>query len=228
MPLLLDKKVFLCYNGVERRSGKFKEFLKIPTGYNMTKTTHGQAHSRIYNIWSNMKQRCYNEKSQAYHSYGGRGIIVCSEWHDFNNFYKWAISHGYSDNLTIDRINVNGNYEPSNCRWISRAEQNKNRRDNVWLTYRNETYLQSEWEKIKGYKRGVIGNRLKRGWSVEQAITISVGNYYGKETKQYTINGVTYSQRELCRVYNIPESTFRNRLKRGLTVEQAIGIKPQC
>lgn len=94
--------------------------------------THGQAkgeHSRIYEIYYGMKKRCFNVKNKAYKNYGGRGITICNEWlgaNGFVNFYKWAISNGYRDNLTIDRIDVNGDYKPNNCRWVTMEIQHKN------------------------------------------------------------------------------------------------------
>ena len=92
-------------------------------------STHNMSYSKLYKVWQGMKTRCYNPKFIYYNNYGGRGIKICDEWlNDFGKFYDWTINNGYKEGLTIDRINNDGNYEPSNCRWITRAEQNRNQR----------------------------------------------------------------------------------------------------
>lgn len=89
---------------------------------------------RLFTIWIDMKARCYNPNNIGFHSYGGRGIRICEEWMEsFSNFYNWAISNGYSDNLTIDRIDINGNYEPSNCQWITSRENKMKQRKTIWI-----------------------------------------------------------------------------------------------
>lgn len=128
---------------------------------------HGMANTRIYRIYYNMKSRCLNHKDDRYKDYGGRGISICKEWLDFNgfeNFCEWSMNNGYLDNLTIDRINVNGNYEPSNCRWITNAEQSKNKRTCIYFTYFGVTKNLKDWCECIGESYKKIYGRHYRGY----------------------------------------------------------------
>lgn len=142
---------------------------------------HGQSkQSRLYSIWKGMRERCYNENYEGYKNYGGRGITVCKEWDDFKNFELWANNNGYDESLpadecSIDRIDNDGMYSPSNCRWTSRTQQARNTRRNRYLTYRGETKLLVEWGETYNIDPKYIAQRIdKYGWSVEDAITTPV------------------------------------------------------
>lgn len=147
---------------------------------------HGLYNTRIHKIWHSMYCRCYYKSTNGYKNYGGRGIKICDEWkhsQGFINFYNWAIENGYEENLTLDRIDVNGNYEPNNCRWITLKEQSRNRRNNKRITYKNETKTLAEWCDIFKVSNTTFNDRLERGWTIEQALTISTKGYQPKVNK---------------------------------------------
>lgn len=135
-------------------------------------TTHGKSDSRLWNIWSCMKARCYNFNHSEYKRYGARGITVCQEWLDsFENFHNWAIQNGYSDELTIDRINVDGNYEPTNCQWSTDIEQCNNKRNNVILSLAGQSKSIAEWARILDLPESLIRRRKRLGWDDEKILT---------------------------------------------------------
>lgn len=137
---------------------------------------------RLSRIYSMMKQRCYNSKMPNFKYYGARGIAVCDEWqNDSQSFYEWAILNGYKEELTLDRIDNSGNYEPSNCRWVTAKEQSNHRLNNIILSFNGENHTISEWSEITGIKQHVIRNRLIRGWSIENVLTRKVGKYVHKD-----------------------------------------------
>jgi hypothetical protein len=147
--------------------------------------THGMSdNNRLYSIWCGMKHRCYNKNSKTYNRYGDRGISVCPAWHDFLVFYAWAMSHGYADNLSIDRIDNNGNYEPSNCRWATSEVQNNNKSNTREITVNGITRKVSEWSKITGTSIKLIHGRLKKGWFSEKAIEKPMSRILGKGAKE--------------------------------------------
>lgn len=149
-----------------------------------TNRTHGMSRNRIYRIWKSLRNRCENANIPQYSDWGGRGITVCEEWHSFEQFYEWAIRHGYSDNLSIDRKDNEGDYCPENCRWTTAKEQALNRRSNVLITHNGVTKHISEWDKdIGSSKSGRVRARLNAGWSVERAVTTPVLSLRRKEGK---------------------------------------------
>ena len=132
---------------------------------------HGKTNTRLYRIFANMKTRCTNKKSPDYKYYGKRGITICKEWRqNFMNFYNWAIEHGYKDNLTIDRIDVDGNYEPSNCRWVTATEQDANRRISLKYYLKGKEYTPNELAQKYKLSRETIINRWKKGYREEELI----------------------------------------------------------
>lgn len=142
-------------------------------------TTHGRSrrgNTRLYDIWYGMLNRCTNEKHRAYKNYGGRGITVCPEWlNSVDSFCAWAETSGYADGLTLDREKNNEGYSPSNCRWITRGQQNSNRRDNVYISAWGESKLMSEWMKdsrVVVTDKTTVRYRIKKmKWSPEQAFS---------------------------------------------------------
>ena len=153
-------------------------------------TKHGHYNTRLYQIWQDMKQRCCNPKNNYYKNYGGRGISVCNEWLDnFIPFMEWAYANGYQENLTIDRINVNGDYEPSNCRWTTVKEQNRNTTVNKLITYNGETRCVAEWAEKLGLSKSALLNRLRSpNYTLEQAMSEPAGFRRYKNNIGGTIN----------------------------------------
>lgn len=130
---------------------------------------HNMSNTRIYKIYKSMKKRCYNITCDKYKDYGGRGITVCEEWlHNFQSFYEWAMSNGYADDLTIDRKDVNGNYEPSNCRWIPKKEQAHNKRNTIYDE--NHISIAKQAREIGIVEPSIARSRYKAGWSSYESV----------------------------------------------------------
>jgi hypothetical protein len=135
------------------------------------KITHGMSRSRLYRIFRGIQQRCHNPRATKYRIYGGRGITICDEWNnDFIGFKNWSINNGYTNNLTIDRINNDGNYEPDNCQWSTRKEQSRNKSSNRQITYKNKTLCVNEWAEIKNINNRTLIDRLNHDWSISDAL----------------------------------------------------------
>ncbi len=135
-------------------------------------TTHGLSKHPLFKVWVSMKNRCFNLNEAAYKYYGGKGVVLCNAWkEDFKKFYDWGLSTGYQKGLSIDRIDNNGNYEPSNCRWATDLQQARNVCSNVYIDYNGEHLCKSELlEKYGKVGEKVFSKRLKRGWSIKDAL----------------------------------------------------------
>lgn len=133
-----------------------------------------------YSTYHAMMDRCYNENCWNYKYYGGRGIKVCDEWHDIQNFEKWVEENPFSKGMTLDRIDANADYSPTNCRWATRKEQANNRRNTARIEWNGESHTISEWSEIVGINESTLRNRYFRGWDAERILTAPVthGNQY--------------------------------------------------
>lgn len=125
----------------------------------MTTKEISAKYSRLYNIWGHMRQRCNNPNDKRYERYGGRGITICAEWNDFESFLLWALANGYEDNLEIDRIDNNGNYEPDNCRWTTDLVQARNREVCIYQEIDGKTMTLSEIADLYHIKRATLYHR---------------------------------------------------------------------
>lgn len=179
------------------------------------------SNSRLYHTWQNMKKRCYNKNDPKYKSYGKRGITICDTWlNDFQTFSNWAMNNGYQDGLTIDRIDINGNYEPNNCRWITKDEQMWNRTDTLYVIYKNKQYCLSYILRQLNLidHMSAIKKRLKSGTPFEEAIKKSFDRRLIIE-----YGGTTKSIDEWADFYGIKKHTLYRRLtKMKLPFEDAI------
>lgn len=133
---------------------------------------HGERDTVLYSRWNGMKSRCADPKRSRYYC---RGITVCDEWaNSYESFAKWSRNNGFREDLTLDRINNDGNYSPENCRWVDGTVQQNNKENNVRITFNGETHTQAEWTRITGLSKDIIHDRLERGWSVERTLTTPV------------------------------------------------------
>lgn len=168
-----------------------------------------------------MKNRCTYESQQYFMNYGGRGIRICDEWLlpnvGFSNFESWAIKSGYSDNLTLDRINNDVNYEPSNCRWVDRKTQNKNKRNSCYVTYRGERMHINDFSEKFNLSKSAVYSRFVRGWDVERIIKTPINK---KEIRTVEYNGKTVTLNELSEITGISPNTIKSRYQKGYSIEK--------
>jgi hypothetical protein len=198
----------------DKEDGYYPEncaFLKIEEA----NKTHGNRYTRLYNTWTQIKQRCTNKNNDRYEEYGGRGIKVCEEWMEtFDVFREWSLKNGYRDDLSIDRIDVNGNYEPSNCKWSTGLEQARNKRTSRYITIDRETKTVAEWAEISGVPYKTLQRRIYTGCKEENLLAPK--GYQYKNHKHIEIDG----EKKLINVWakesGIPYSTIKRRYEKGI------------
>ena len=179
--------------------------------------------TRLFSIWKGIIERVYNENSISYKYYGERGITICDEWkNDFFTFKNWALNNGYSENLTIDRIDVDGNYEPINCKWSTAKEQANNRTNTVLLTYNNLSLTINEWSEKMNLNPNTIRSRMDKGWTVEEILT----NPIKCEPIVLVYNGEKKTVSEWSDYTGIDKSILKNRYSRGWSTEKILTTEP--
>lgn len=167
-----NEKIFILNNVINGRTTSCGCFRKEYVSKERPGFKHGLAKTPIYDTWQSMMKRCYKTSNKNYHQYGGRGIRVCDEWHDPRVFQTWAVANGYGNGLQLDRINTNGNYEPSNCRFVTSKENNNNRRDNHVIDFRGQSKTLQQWADEIGVETATLRARLGRlNWTIEKALT---------------------------------------------------------
>jgi hypothetical protein len=182
--------------------------------------THGMSLTKEYKVWQQMKKRCLDKKDKSFSNYGGRGISVCEKW--INSFECFISDIGGRPNgMSLDRIDVNGNYEPSNCRWASMKTQARNKTNNQIITFNGVSACLSEWEEITGIKHGTIRRRIKNGWSIEDALSVNVDRK-AHQKKLIEHNGLKLSLTEWAEKISISKITLKTRLNRGWSLDRAL------
>lgn len=172
---------FLNNGRVEKCSSCCKK-AQSENAIKVSKSKHGMVKTKLWRCWRSMRTRCSYPRTNGYNNYGGRGIKVCDEWDkSFEKFMEWAYSNGYEENLTLDRIDVNGDYCPENCRWLTIKQQANNKRTNFVITHNGVSHTLSEWSEITGINKNTLESRLKKyGWETERALSVKPkvgGNY---------------------------------------------------
>lgn len=180
--------------------------------------THGMSDTKIYGVWTTMKARCYNKNNAKYKNYGERGIIVCDRWLKFENFWE-DVKFDYKEGLTIDRIDVNGNYEPSNCRWITNSKQQNNKTYTDWVEIDGEKMCMKEALIKYDVTWKVAKRKLGAGFTLNE-VFIEKKFLPSKQQHWFELEGELIRLKEACEKYNIKYKHAQRKLYKGLTPEQ--------
>ena len=201
----------LLLNGVTRSCGCYRQELM---------TTHGLSRTKIYRTWSDMRSRCHNPNDTGFKNYGERGIAVCDEWrNDFVAFYEYVskLEHFGEEGYSLDRINVNGNYEPGNLRWATDAEQRRNRTDNHYVEVGGESLIITDLSKATGIGIPTLVRRLKFNANDEQLLSKN-----RVDALRYEVNGEWLTIKEIAEIVGVNKTTIQSRIKHGATGEQLL------
>lgn len=145
-----------------------------------SRRVYSETEKRLRSIWTDMLRRCEKPSNKDFHNYGARGIVVCNEWHSFDTFKEWSFENGYASSLSIDRVDVNGDYSPSNCKWATVTEQANNKRNTQFVNYNGEKISVANLSREKGVSYPTLLSRIKAGWDIETAVSKPVrGGHHG-------------------------------------------------
>lgn len=183
-----------------------------------------QKHYHLYQRWKGIKKRCYNPNFEGSENYGDRGIKVCDAWKKFEPFLEWSLANGFDRSLQIDRIDSNGDYEPSNCRWVTPKENSSNKRNNRFITIDGEEQTSAEWARIAGVSKKTITDRIDRGWSGDELLLSERGREDIRKYKgtELTIQGKTKAFSQWADEIGISYATLRDRIETGWTDEELL------
>lgn len=179
---------------------------------------------RISKILRGMRYRCKNKKYHDFHRYGGRGIKVCEEWDkNTDSFIEWSLSNGYSQDKSIDRIDVDGDYEPNNCRWVDMKTQQNNRGNNIVIEYDGDCRSLLGWSEITGIDVDLLQDRYHKGWDSKRILTTPKNSH----RRKLTLNGITKDVAEWAKELNIPNETLIYRTDHGFSEYEIIHGRKQ-
>lgn len=188
----------------------------------MQREKHGSRHTKLYVVWCNMRNRCDCISNKEYKNYGGRGIKVCADWYSFTAFRTWAFSSGYTEGLTIDRIDNDKGYYPENCRWITLKEQANNKTNNHYITYKGETKTLKQWSEILAIPYNCLRSRLNNcKYTVEKAFS----NVSYKNVRMIRYKGKEKRLSEWCKELGLNYGKVKRRLNLHWSVERAFEEK---
>ena len=169
----IDVPAYRLTNGNTKSCGCLKKERAAENG-RLSSFKHGDTKTRLWHIWSGMRRRCDEKTNKDYARYGGRGIKVCDEWNEYTSFKDWAINNGYSEELSIDRIDTNGDYCPDNCKWATVIEQNNNRRSNHVVAYEGKSHTIAEWSRITSIPPKTLRYRIVSGWDLNDVFNTPI------------------------------------------------------